>query len=131
MEATGSGLRARGLMRRRRERGALMIDALVALSFFGVILGTWAAMTNAKSRVIGEADRRFRAVQAAESALAEARDGARGPGPFTVPGLAMAAEVSMGDPRADGLREVTVSVRWREPGGPGEEGVTLSTLSNR
>ncbi len=113
---------------RRRERGVLLIDALVAMSFFGVVLGGWLALTNLKFRALGEADRRFRATQAASSAIAEMRDGWRSPGKFVVPGGAgLMGDAALGEPRPDGWRELTVTVRWTEPG-MREETVRLTTL---
>lgn len=109
-----------------RERGALLIDALVAISLFIAILGAWLSMTNSKQRAIGEAERRFRAVQAAESAIAELRDGAREPGAFKAAGGLDGEIETM--PRADGTRDVTVTVRWMEPGRR-EESVRLSTVA--
>lgn len=114
---------------RPRERGALLLDAMIAVSFFAIALATWAAMTTQKLKTIGEADRRFRATAAAQSAIAEAREGTRKPGPFAVAGPGGLAGDLQLQPRSDGLQEIVVVVRWREPGSAAreEEKVVVST----
>jgi hypothetical protein len=115
---------------RRAERGVLLVDALVALSFFAVILGGWVTLTNMKSRTIGEADRRFRATQAAQSMLALARDGLLKPGQhdeIPVDKKMFGADLQS-KRRDDGLTELTAIVTWTEPG-QGQQSVRLSTLS--
>lgn len=127
MATEGAKVGRRG---RARERGALLIDAVVAVSFFGTVLGAWAMLTNTKWKVMDEADRRFRAVQACESAIAELRDGARAPGAFQVPGAKQLKGELTVAARPDGWRDVTATVKWREPGAKGtNEQVKLSTVA--
>jgi len=111
-----------------RERGTLLVDAMLALALFGAALASWAALTNQKMRTIGEADRRFVATNAAQSAIAELRERVRAPGPFAVPGGAgLSGELRVMS-RPDGLQEIVAEVRWREPGSRDvEESVVIST----
>jgi Tfp pilus assembly protein PilX len=113
---------------RRAQRGVLLMDAMVAISFFGVTLGAWAMLVNSNSRTIGEAERRFRAVQAAESMIAEARDNMRPPGHYTLLSgpTAFDAELRL-EPREDGLKELTAIIGWTEPGRRAES-VRVSTM---
>ena len=123
---TGSRTRRDG---RRGERGALLVDALIAMLFFGTILAAWAALVKAETRSATEADRRFRAVCAAESAMAEVRDGMRVAGEFPVAGAgALKGAVTL-TPRPDGWRDCEVRISWRLQGRDGgEESLKLTSI---
>lgn len=112
---------------RARERGSVLFDYFVAVSFFMTVFAAFFEMTALKVRAAGEADRRLRAVAAAESRLAEARAGAAAPGSFPVPGPGeLAGELAI-EPRESGLARVTATVRWRETKGD-ESSVVLTTV---
>ena len=113
---------------RSRESGVLLADAMLAIALFGVALASWAGLTQMKMRAIGEAERRFVATSAAQSAIAEAREGLRAPGAFEVKGGAGLKGELRSLPRPDGLHDLVAEVRWREPGAPNvEESVVIST----
>ena len=113
---------------RRGERGSILFDYFIAVSFFMTILGGFFQMTAMKVRAIGEADRRMRAVAAAETRLAEYRVGAAEAGFFSVPGQPDLRGELVLEPREDGLVKATAIVRWREPRG-GDQRVALATLA--
>lgn len=111
----------------RRERGVILIDYFIGVTFFMVTFGAFVDMTTAKTRATSEAERRFAAVNAAESRLAVAHAGASGAGAFEVAAPLGAHGELFYKARADGLREATVVVRWRETHGE-EESVRLTTV---
>jgi hypothetical protein len=108
------------------ERGSILIDYFVGVSFFLVTLGVFLELTRIKVAASGEAERRMRAVAAAESRIAELRAGAAAAGGFEVAAIGGRGEVSV-KPRDDGLRDAAVVVRWRERRGR-EESVQLTTV---
>jgi len=58
---------------RRGGRGIVLVDYFIAVAVFSASLATFLGLSSLKLKALGEAERRFRAVQAAESALAETR----------------------------------------------------------
>ncbi|HVY60761.1 MAG TPA: hypothetical protein VHF22_03870, partial [Planctomycetota bacterium] len=96
---------------------------------FAVVLGGWVTLTSMKSKTIGEADRRFRATQAAQSMLALAREGLLAPGQhYEVPDkVGLKADLTVED-HGGGVKVMHAIVTWREPGQREVESVKLSTL---
>ena len=114
-----------------------MIDFFVAVALFMIVLGAFFQLTAIKVRATGEAERRLRAIWCAQSKLAEVRCGAVGGvlesvtgGTSTYPiegALGGEGELTV-KPRTDGLRDVSVTVRWREPNKGGTQEVQLKTV---
>lgn len=123
------GRRARGF---GGETGLVLADYFLAVSIFSVSLAAFLGMSNVKLTAAGEAERRFRATYAAESALAEVRAGGaakleaaaagddwRDVRRFPVAGLPREGEAEAGVVQArrtgkGGLVEVRVLVSWPE-----------------
>jgi len=116
-----------GRRARRSERGHLLLDYFIGSSVFLIALASFLTATRARIKGLGTAERRVRAVAAASSALAEARASRVVPaGTHPIDGLIGGAITLTETPR-DGLREVRVVARWKEPEGdePSLELVTV------
>jgi hypothetical protein len=115
------------MRRARGERGSILIDFFVALGLFLTVLSAYLQLTSVEIRAAGAAERRFRAIALAQSRLAEIRAGAAGAGNFSSPDDPDIRGQVRVEPRPDGLRRVSVEVRWKEPRGEGQS-LVLETL---
>jgi len=112
-----------------RETGLVLADYFLAVSIFSVSLAAFVGLSTVKINAAGEAERRFRATFAAESALAEVRAGGveklggaagddwRDVRRFAVAGLPEGGEAGLVQARrrgTGGLVEVRVVVAWPE-----------------